>query len=75
MAVILKNQGLLRLKKYLIKHNVTNRQLSYDCKICLGSLVNKLNGRRAFKPNEIRTISKYLNLSAEQIVFLFELKE
>lgn len=75
MAVILKNQGLLRLKKYLINHSVTNRQLASECKMCLGALVNKLNGRRPFKAFEIKKISEYLNLSAEQIVFLFELKE
>ena len=60
-----------KLRGYLAEHRVSMNSLALYLNITRVSLWNKLNGKRKFKPSEIKAMQISFGLTKEQVKELF----
>lgn len=73
MGVHSNNQGMVKLKRYLDRRNITQDSIAYVIHTTTGTVSSKLCGHVQFKLNEIQALCRYLELTDKEKLDLFEL--
>ena len=67
----IKRKTYNKLRGYLAEHRISMNNLAMYLNITRVSLWNKLNGKRKFKPSEIKAMKIAFGLTKEQVIELF----